>query len=119
VRAAPWLLPGRPAILAESDPSRFSNTALLIDRSGSVAGIYRKVHPVARREATSLRPHHPGEASPSLTAIRARGIQICFDMLYPDGGGARAPGAEVVALPSASPQTTYPSVTRWSIATMS
>ena len=37
------------------------------------------------------------------------GIQICFDMLYADGWAALArQGAEIVALPTASPQTTYP-----------
>jgi len=102
-----------PAILAESDPSRFSNTALLIDRSGSVAGIYRKVHPVAPQGSDVVETGTtPGGSFPVFDCDFGRvGIQICFDMLYPDGWAALArQGAEVVALPSASPQTTYPSV---------
>jgi hypothetical protein len=39
------------------------------------------------------------------------GIQICFDMLYPDGWRALArQGAEIVALPSASPETVHPCI---------
>jgi predicted amidohydrolase len=102
-----------PAILAESAPSRYSNTALLVDRSGSVAGIYRKVHPVAPQGSDDIETGTtPGGSFPVFDCDFGRlGIQICFDMLYPDGWAALArQGAEIVALPSASPQTTYPSV---------
>ena len=102
-----------PAILAESDPSRYSNTALLIDRSGAVAGIYRKVHPVAPQGSDIVETGTaPGGSFPVFDCDFGRlGIQICFDMLYPDGWAALArQGAEIVALPSASPQTTYPSL---------
>ena len=52
----------------------------------------------------------PGGSFPVFECDFGRvGIQICFDMLYPDGWEALArQGAEIVALPSDSPQTTYP-----------
>ena len=100
-----------PAILSESDPLRYSNTAVLFDRSGAVAGIYRKVHPVAPQGSDVVETGTtPGGSFPVFECDFGRvGIQICFDMLYPDGWAALATqGAEIVALPSASPQTTYP-----------
>ena len=54
----------------------------------------------------------PGSEFPVFDCDFGRvGIQICFDMLYPDGWEALArKGAEIVALPSASPQTSYPTI---------
>jgi len=100
-----------PAILHERDPDRYSNTALLYDRKGARVGIYRKVHPVAPQGSDVIETGTtPGSSFPVFDCDFGRiGIQICFDMLYPDGWEALArKGAEIVALPSASPQTSYP-----------
>ena len=100
-----------PAILREHNPDRYSNTALLFDRKGALVGIYRKVHPVAPQGSDVIETGTtPGSAFPVFDCDFGRlGIQICFDMLYPDGWEALArQGAEIVALPSASPQTSYP-----------
>ncbi len=90
----------------------YSNVAVLVDRSGKVAGIYRKVHPVAPEGSDVIETGTtPGGSFPVFDCDFGRvGIQICFDMLYADGWAALArQGAEIVALPTASPQTTYPS----------
>ena len=52
----------------------------------------------------------PGPGFPVFDCDFGRlGIQICFDMLYADGWDALATeGAEIVALPSASPETVRP-----------
>ncbi len=102
-----------PAILREENPARISNTALLFDRAGTLVGTYRKVHPVAPQGSDVIETGTtPGSEFPVFDCDFGRvGIQICFDMLYPDGWEALArKGAEIVALPSASPQTSYPTI---------
>ena len=101
-----------PLIMQEADmPLRYSNAAALVDRGGNIAGIYRKVHPVAFQGSNVLEGGTtPGRDFPVFDCDFGRlGIQICFDMLYADGWQALATqGAEIVALPSASPETVGP-----------
>jgi predicted amidohydrolase len=100
-----------PAILVEENGVKFSNAALLVDRSGSLAGIYRKVHPVAPQGSAVLEGGiTPGRGFPVFSCDFGRvGIQICFDLLYPDGWASLArQGAEIVVLPTASPESTRP-----------
>jgi predicted amidohydrolase len=87
------------------------NAAVLLDRSGSPVGIYRKVHPVAGKRSDLVEDGiTPGSDFPVFTCDFGRvGIQICWDMSYEDGWIALArQGAEIVAVPSASPQTVRP-----------
>jgi predicted amidohydrolase len=89
----------------------YSNAAALLDRAGEVAGVYRKVHPVAARTRRVLEDGvTPGEAFPVFPCDFGRlGVQICFDMEYDDGWETLArEGAEIVAWPSQSPQTIRP-----------
>ena len=101
-----------PMLLREAaNPVYFSNAAILVDRTGHVAGIYRKVHPVAPQGSDVLEGGTtPGRDFPVFSCDFGRlGIQICFDMLYPDGWAALArKGADIVAMPSASPETIRP-----------
>jgi predicted amidohydrolase len=103
-----------PMVLREEGPgSVVTNAAVLMDREGRVAGIYRKVHPVASQGSDVLEGGTtPGRDFPVFDCDFGRvGIQICFDMLYADGWQAlAAQGAEIVALPSASPETVHPSM---------
>jgi hypothetical protein len=102
-----------PTLMREgSDPVHFSNVAILADRSGKIVGMYRKVHPVAPQGTDVLEGGTtPGKDFPVFPCDFGRlGIQICFDMLYPDGWRSLArQGADIVALPSASPETVRPS----------
>jgi predicted amidohydrolase len=96
----------------EGMPLRYSNAAVLVDRAGHVSGIYRKVHPVAPQGSDELEGGTtPGPGFPVFDCDFGRlGIQICFDMFYPDGWKSLAKqGAEIVALPSASSETVRPS----------
>jgi len=103
-----------PMLLHEAGmPLRYSNAAVLVGRDGQVVGIYRKVHPVAAQGSDILEGGTmPGHEFPVFACDFGRlGIQICFDLLYPDGWDALArQGAEIVALPSASPETVRPSL---------
>ena len=103
-----------PLLLREPDaPLRYSNAAVLVDRAGRLVGIYRKVHPVAPQGSDVLEDGTmPGREFPVFNCDFGRvGIEICFDMLYADGWQALADqGAEIVALPSASPETVRPSM---------
>jgi len=98
-----------PVLMAEQD--RVSNAAVLFDRTGNVAGIYRKVHPVAALGEACLEDGvMPGTEFPVFACDFGRvGIQICWDMSYEDGWAELSrQGAELIALCSASPQTIRP-----------
>jgi beta-ureidopropionase len=78
------------------------NTAVLLDRSGAVAGTYDKIHPTE--------PEMNGGITPGRTAavfetdFGKLGIQICFDLNWSDGWQAlKDGGAEIVVWPSAYP----------------
>lgn len=101
-----WLVV--PMTLREAD--RISNAAVLLDRAGRVAGIFRKVHPMADDHGVFEGGVTPGPGYPVFACDFGRiGILICWDMGYEEGWDALAAGgAELVALPSASPQTIRP-----------
>jgi predicted amidohydrolase len=102
-----------PLDLVEASPSGpiYSNAAVLFDRQGTVAGIYRKVHPVAVLGHDDLEAGiTPGNEFPVFDCDFGRlGIQICWDVVFDDGWQALADqGAEIVIWPSASPATVRP-----------
>jgi len=93
------------------DEKRFRNAAVLIDRQGRKAGVYRKVHPVIDRSGRLLEGGViPGSRFPLFECDFGRiGIQICLDMSYADGWRTLSKnGAEIIAWPSQSPQTVRP-----------
>jgi predicted amidohydrolase len=88
-----------------------SNAAVLFDRGGSVAGIYRKAHPVAYVNSDELESGiAPGRDFPVFDCDFGRlGVQICWDIQFADGWDRLGhSGAEIVAWPSASPATVLP-----------
>lgn len=100
-----------PVILREGTDVRICyNAALLLDRTGTVVGTYLKVHPVAAPNGVFENGVTPGTAFPVFTCDFGKlGIQICWDMTYEEGWKALADGgAEIIALPSMSPQTVRP-----------
>jgi predicted amidohydrolase len=78
------------------------NTAVLVGRDGKVAGTYDKIHPTEGEVAAGITP---GKEAPVFDTDFGRlGIQICFDIGWPDGWQAlRDRGAELVVWPSAYP----------------
>lgn len=103
-----WLV--APMTLREAG-GRISNAAVLLDRAGRIAGVFRKVHPIVEADGRFEGGVTPGETYPVFECDFGRlGILICWDMSYEDAWAALArAGAEIVALPSASPQTLRPS----------
>ncbi len=102
-----------PLDLAEEGPrgTFSSNAAVLFDRNGQVAGIYRKAHPVAYVNSDTLEGGiAPGPDFPVFQCDFGRlGVQICWDIQFADGWDALAErGAEIVAWPTASPATVLP-----------
>lgn len=96
----------------EGSPLRYSNVAVLMNRDGQVAGMYRKVHPCSDLKGIQLEDGlTPGRDFPVFDCDFGRvGIQICYDIFYADGWEALAKqGAEIVALASATPETVRPS----------
>lgn len=84
------------------EDGRFYNAAVLIDRSGRKVGEYRKIRPtISEIEEQGVTPG-PFEAPVFETDFGRIGIQICFDIEWPDGWQQlRAKGAEIVFWPSA------------------
>jgi apolipoprotein N-acyltransferase len=102
-----WLVV--PMTLRETE-TKISNAAVLVDRTGKVAGIFRKVHPIVDDRGIFEGGVTPGDSYPVFDCDFGRlGILICWDMAYEEAWDALAAGgAEIVALPSASPQTLRP-----------
>src|SRR6266851_75665 len=74
-------------MLDNRERSLCTNAAALLDRDGKLAGIYRKVHPVAPQSSDVLEDGvAPGEAFPVFPCDFGRlGSQICFDIEFDDG----------------------------------
>jgi predicted amidohydrolase len=99
-----------PTYLRESEKS-CSNAAVLFGRKGELAGIYRKVHLVVSADGKSMEGGStPGREVPVFDCDFGKlGIQICYDMEFDRGWTELSrQGAELVAWPSQSPQTTHP-----------
>ncbi len=95
-------------ILREGE--RASNAAVVFDRNGEVVGIHRKVHPVAAMGGDLEGGITPGREYVVFDCDFGKiGILICWDMSYEEAWDTLAKrGAEVVIVPSASPQTLRP-----------
>lgn len=83
--------------------NRVYNSAVMLDRDGKVAGQYHKIHPTVSEMTAGVLP---GPLDPPVfeTDFGTIGVQICFDVNWPDGWHRlRAAGAEIVFWPSAFP----------------
>ena len=101
-----------PTYLLESkDQKRCSNAAILVGRQGEEVGTYRKVHLVVSLDRGTLENGTtPGDALPVFDCDFGKlGLQICYDMEFADGWAELARrGAELIAWPTQSPQTSQP-----------
>ena len=98
-------------LLDSKAKKRCSNAALLVGREGEVLGAYRKTHLVVSLERESMEGGAtPGDALPVFDCDFGKlGIQICYDMEFGDGWAELARGgAELIAWPTQSPQTSQP-----------
>jgi beta-ureidopropionase len=91
------------APIHERQGGRIYNTAVVLDRSGQVAGSYRKVH-VVENEMQAGASCGRAAAKTIQTDFGKIGIQTCFDVNWADGWTAlKRDGAEIVFWPSAYP----------------
>ena len=88
----------------------FYNSSLLVDRKGSIAGVYHKMHPV-KREIFPNQDFKGGGVVPGPidqpiieTDFGKVGMQICDDANWADGwDNLNKKGADIVLFPSAFP----------------
>jgi predicted amidohydrolase len=92
-----------------------SNAAVVIDRRGRPVGRYVKVHPVLDRAGPEGPIVLEGGVAPGTEYnvfdldFGRVGVQICYDVEYPEGWRRLAEkGAELVLYPTQSPQLTRP-----------
>ena len=82
----------------------YHNTAVVIERDGSIAGRYRKMHipdDPAYYEKFYFTPGDLGFA-PIDTSVGRLGVQVCWDQWYPEGARLMAMrGAEILIYPTA------------------
>lgn len=82
----------------------YHNTAVVLERDGSVAGIYRKMHipdDPAYYEKFYFTPGDLGFA-PIRTSVGVLGVQVCWDQWYPEGARLMAlQGADLLIYPTA------------------
>lgn len=69
--------------LPENRPDGVYNTAYVVDRDGSIAGVYRKIHLFSQTsEDRYFRPGH--EAVIAKTSLGVIGLMICYDLRFPE-----------------------------------
>ena len=85
-------------------PGLYHNTAVVIDKDGSIAGKYRKMHipdDPAYYEKFYFTPGDLG-FQPIQTSVGRLGVQVCWDQWYPEGARLMAlAGAEILIYPTA------------------
>ena len=85
-------------------PGLCHNTAVVIERDGSIAGKYRKMHipdDPAYYEKFYFTPGDLG-FQPIPTSVGILGVQVCWDQWYPEGARLMAlRGAEILIYPTA------------------
>jgi predicted amidohydrolase len=99
-----------PTYLQETNKA-VSNAAVLFDRKGEVAGLYRKIQLVVSPEGRDFENGcTPGGDVPVFECDFGKlGIQICYDIEFDYGWNELArKGAELIAFPTQSPQTSHP-----------
>lgn len=106
-----WLVGGS---IPERDGDCIYNTAVLLDSDGEIEGVYRKTHlfPLMGEDANLC----PGDDIPVFsTPFGTVGLQICYDLRFPEITRAMAlDGAVLILQPAQFP---YPRLDHWKILT--
>jgi len=69
--------------IIEVDGGILFNTAVYVDRSGKIAGTYRKQVPTSGETGNGIHPGGPAQSPVILDGLRL-GTSICFDQNFPD-----------------------------------
>ena len=85
-------------------PGLYHNTAVVLEKDGTIAGKYRKMHipdDPAYYEKFYLTPGDMG-FHPITTSVGKLGVQVCWDQWYPEGARLMAlQGADLLIYPTA------------------
>lgn len=82
----------------------YHNTAVVLERDGSIAGIYRKMHIPDDPAYYEKFYFSPGDLGfhPIRTSVGVLGVQVCWDQWYPEGARLMAlQGADLLIYPTA------------------
>ncbi len=82
----------------------YHNTAVVMERDGSIAGIYRKMHIPDDPAYYEKFYFAPGDLGfhPIRTSVGMLGVQVCWDQWFPEGARLMAlQGAELLIYPTA------------------
>lgn len=82
----------------------YHNTSVVLEKDGSVAGIYRKMHIPDDPAYYEKFYFTPGDLGfrPIQTSVGRLGVQVCWDQWYPEGARLMAlQGADVLIYPTA------------------
>ena len=82
----------------------YHNTAVVLEKDGSIAGIYRKMHIPDDPAYYEKFYFTPGDLGfhPIDTSVGRLGVQVCWDQWYPEGARLMAlQGAELLIYPTA------------------
>lgn len=85
-------------------PGLYHNTAVVLEKDGSIAGIYRKMHIPDDPAYYEKFYFTPGDLGfhPIDTSVGRLGVQVCWDQWYPEGARMMAlAGAEILIYPTA------------------
>jgi len=85
-------------------PGIYHNTAAVIERDGTLAGIYRKMHIPDDPGFSEKFYFTPGDLGfhPIQTCVGKLGVMVCWDQWYPEGARLMAlAGAELLLYPTA------------------
>jgi N-carbamoylputrescine amidase len=85
-------------------PGLYHNTAVVLERDGTVAGTYRKHHIPDDPGYYEKFYFTPGDTGfqPIATSVGRLGVQVCWDQWYPEGARLMAlAGADLLIYPSA------------------
>jgi deaminated glutathione amidase len=93
--------------------SKISNTHIVINSEGEIAGIYRKLHlfdvdtPEFKFRESKVVEGGKAISLPFQTPIGKLGLQICYDIRFCEGASwLKSRGAEIITYPSAFALTT-------------
>ena len=85
-------------------PGLYHNTAVVLERDGSIAGVYRKMHIPDDPGYYEKFYFTPGDLGfhPIETSVGRLGLQVCWDQWYPEAARLMAlAGAELLIYPTA------------------
>ena len=85
-------------------PGLYHNTAVVLERDGSIAGVHRKMHIPDDPAYYEKFYFTPGDLGfrPIETSVGRLGVQVCWDQWYPEGARLMAlAGADILIYPTA------------------